>query len=88
MGPRIDDKEMMQLILDKHKECGVKLIRLAMECNNFNLRNEVLRTLDMCLRHQHQLFELMKHMGWYQPVPASIDETNGLQTMLHQHATV
>ncbi|NLL17663.1 MAG: spore coat protein [Clostridia bacterium] len=88
MEAHLGDKEMMQIILDKHKECAVKLTRLAMECTNFNLRNEVLRTLDMCLRHQHHLFELMHHMGWYQPTPASVEETSGLKSTIRQHVTV
>lgn len=88
MKSHLEDREMMQLLLDKHKECAVKLIRLAMECSDFNLRNEVLRTLDMCLRHQHHLYELMNQMGWYQPTPASVEEMSGLKSVIRQHATV
>lgn len=85
---QISDQEMMQLILDKHKHCAVKLTQLAMECADFNLRNEVLRTLDMCLMHQHHIYELMSQMGWYQTAPASPDEINALRNLVHQQAMV
>ncbi|NLC78018.1 MAG: spore coat protein [Clostridia bacterium] len=88
MQTQLEDREIMQILLDKHKECAVKLTRLAMECSDFNLRNEVLRTLDMCLKHQHHLFELMKLMGWYETKPASTEEISGLKNVIRQTATV
>lgn len=85
---QISDKEIMQVILDKHKHCAVHLTQLAMECADFNLRNEVLKTLDMCLMHQHRIFELMSQMGWYQTMPASPDEMNALRNLVRQQAMV
>lgn len=85
---QISDKEIMQIILDKHKHCAVNLLQLAMECADFNLRNEVLRTLDMCLKHQHHIYELMSQIGWYQTTPASPDEINSLRNLVHQQAMV
>lgn len=84
----IADKEIMQIILEQHKHCAEKLLQLAMECSNFNLRNEVLRTLDMALEHQHHIYELMSHLGWYQTTPASPEEMNSLGSAAHQMATV
>lgn len=84
--PQLSDKDMMQIILDKHKHCAVKLIQLAMECSDFGLRNEVLKTLDMCLKHQHHTYELMRQLGWYQTTPASPDEIRGLKNLINQQA--
>lgn len=86
--PPLADKDLMQIILNKHKHCAVKLLQLAMECSDFNLRNEILKTLDMCLRHQHHIFELMRQMGWYQTIPASSEEITGLKNLTSQQVTV
>lgn len=84
MHPQISDKELMQIILDQHKHSAERLTQLAMECSDFNLRNEILRSLDMCFKHQDHIFELMQHLGWYQTTPASPDQINSLRNMVHQ----
>ncbi|MFA5535647.1 MAG: spore coat protein [Bacillota bacterium] len=87
MQGQIPGKEMMQILLDHHKSCSVHLLNLAMECANFELRNEVLKTLDMSLRHQEHIFELMSHLGWYQTTPASPGEIESLRNTSQQMIT-
>lgn len=88
MPGQIQDKEMMQILLDHHKSCGVHLLTLAMECADFELRNEVLRTLDMNLRHQDHIYELMSHLGWYKTTPASPGEIDSLRNTAQQMSMV
>lgn len=84
MENRITDKDVMQVILDNHKQMACSLTQFALECNNFELRNEVLRCLDMTLFHQHHIYELMKQQGWYQPTAATPGQVDAVKNMLSQ----
>ncbi|MDS1030342.1 spore coat protein [Bacillota bacterium LX-D] len=84
---QLSDRDIMQLILNEHKYSAQSLTNFVLECSNMELRNEALRALDMTLKHQHHIFELMSQQGWYQPAMADQSMISSAQNMFNQNSS-
>ncbi len=70
MRGTMNDRDMMQCILDQSKHSATFLTSFILESSNQGLRQELMQLLNNVLQEQYHCYEMMHQRGWYQPMPA------------------
>lgn len=79
----INDKDLLNVILDGHKLSASSLTNLVLESADTSLRNDVTNILNGTFKHQKQLFDYMSQKGWYQTQSASQQDISRVQQQVN-----
>lgn len=74
MNRQLEDKEMLNVILNQHKLYASAMNTLILESGNQTLRNDANSVLQNVFKHQKQIFDVMSQKGWYPTDTASPEE--------------
>lgn len=61
----MEDKLIMTNLMDTSKGICVLLNHAAIESDNSAINESYKEVLEECLTQQHQIYAMMKDMGWY-----------------------
>jgi len=76
------DKEILNVMLNQHKQMASSLTNLILESANEQVRNTAMRALEQTFQHQKQIFDMMSQQGWYQVQQASQQDIARVQSQL------
>jgi len=79
------DRDIASDCMEMHKHGAVDLTRMALECNNPQLRQTLITMRNKCEQSQYELAQMAASKGWYVPSPgADSNEINQVSQSLSQ----
>jgi len=84
MHAKLNDQDLMQLLLSDHKASAQHMLMCVLECANDALRTDCQNILNKTLDHQKQIWQAMNQRGWYQVQAATVQELARVQNQINQ----
>jgi len=81
----LKDRDIASDCMEMHKHGAIDLTRMALECNNPQLRQTLITMRNKCEQSQYELAQMAASKGWYVPSPgADSNEINQVSQSLSQ----
>lgn len=81
----LKDRDIASDCIEMHKHGAIDLTRMALECDNPQLRQTFITMRNKCEQSQNELAQIATSKGWYFPSPgADPSEINQVSQSLSQ----
>ncbi|MGI6512833.1 MAG: spore coat protein [Syntrophomonadales bacterium] len=81
----LKDRDIASDCIEMHKHGAIDLTRMALECDNPQLRQTFITMRNKCEQSQNELAQIATSKGWYVPSPgADPSEINQVSQSLSQ----
>ncbi len=81
----LKDRDIASDCMEMHKHGAIDLTRMALECNNPQLRQTLITMRNKCEQYQYELAQIASSKGWYVPSPgADANEIDQVSQSLSQ----